>query len=80
MRFSIGDTVRLAIAASCAVALGCGAAMAQGTPPAAPDDPVVATVDGQPIHLSDLKDAVRRCRTTCGNCRSRPCCRCCSTR
>jgi peptidyl-prolyl cis-trans isomerase C len=30
-----------------------------GTPPPAPDDPVVAKVDGKPIHLSDLKDAVQ---------------------
>ena len=59
MRFPIGDTVRLAIVASCAAMLGAGAAMAQGTPPAAPDDPVVATVDGRPIHLSDLKDAIQ---------------------
>jgi peptidyl-prolyl cis-trans isomerase C len=41
-----------------ATLLGCGAAWAQGAaePPA---DPVVAKVDGQPIHLSDLKDAVQ---------------------
>ena len=41
-----------------AALLGCGAAWAQGTtPPAA--DPVVAKVDGQPIRLSDLKDAAQ---------------------
>jgi peptidyl-prolyl cis-trans isomerase C len=34
-----------------------GAARAQGTTP--PPDPVVAKVDGQPIHLSDLKDAAQ---------------------
>jgi peptidyl-prolyl cis-trans isomerase C len=41
-----------------ATLLGGVAAWAQGTaqPPA---DPVVAKVDGQPIHLSDLKDAVQ---------------------
>ena len=39
--------------------LTCAAARAQGTPAPAPDDPVVATVDGKPIHLSDLKDAVQ---------------------
>ncbi len=42
-----------------ATLLACAAARAQGTaqPPAA--DPVVAKVDGQAIHLSDLKDAVQ---------------------
>jgi len=42
-----------------ATLLACTAARAQGTaqPPAA--DPVVAKVDGQAIHLSDLKDAVQ---------------------
>jgi peptidyl-prolyl cis-trans isomerase C len=35
-----------------------GAARAQGTAPP-PADPVVAKVDGQPIHLSDLKDAAQ---------------------
>ena len=43
--------------------LGCGGALAQTAPPAAPAaapaDPVVAKVNGQPIHLSDLKDAVQ---------------------
>jgi len=42
-----------------ATLLACTTARAQGTaqPPAA--DPVVAKVDGQAIHLSDLKDAVQ---------------------
>ena len=51
--------VRLVVATTCAVMLTCAAARAQGTPAPAPDDPVVATVDGKPIHLSDLKDAVQ---------------------
>lgn len=58
MPFFIGDTHRLA-AALCAGLLTCAGALAQGTPSPAPDDPVVAKVDGKPIHLSDLKDAVQ---------------------
>jgi peptidyl-prolyl cis-trans isomerase C len=57
--FSIGAAHRLAAVAVCAVLLTCVGALAQGTPPQATDDPVVATVDGKPIHLSDLKDAVQ---------------------
>jgi peptidyl-prolyl cis-trans isomerase C len=38
--------------------LGCVAAHAQGTAPA-PADPVVAKVDGDPIRLSDVKDAAQ---------------------
>ena len=52
---------RIAAAACCLLAaalLGDPAARAQGTAPP-PADPVVAKVDGQPIHLSDLKDAVQ---------------------
>lgn len=55
--------------ATCGVALlGCAGALAQTAPaqtPAAPAasaaaaDPVVAKVNGQPIHLSDLKDAAQ---------------------
>ena len=41
-----------------ATLLGCMAAQAQGTAQS-PPDPVVAKVDGQPIHLSDLKDAIQ---------------------
>ena len=41
-----------------ATLLGWGAARAQGTAPP-PADPIVAKVDGQPIHLSDLKDAAQ---------------------
>ncbi len=59
MPFFIGDTHRLAAAALCAGLLTCAGALAQGTPSPAPDDPVVAKVDGKPIHLSDLKDAVQ---------------------
>jgi peptidyl-prolyl cis-trans isomerase C len=52
------------LAAACGVALlGCGGALAQtapaAAPTAAPADPVVAKVNGQPIHLSDLQDAVQ---------------------
>jgi peptidyl-prolyl cis-trans isomerase C len=64
MSFSIGPispgaTHRLAAVALCAGLLTCAGALAQGTPPPAPDDPVVAKVDGKPIHLSELKDAVQ---------------------
>ena len=49
--------VRL-FAAAFGAALFAGApAVAQGAPSQPPDDPVVAKVDGRPIHLSDLKDA-----------------------
>jgi peptidyl-prolyl cis-trans isomerase C len=58
----------MAVALSAAL-FTCGGALAQGTPaqgtpaqgtPAqAPEDPVVAKVDGAPIHLSDLKDAAQ---------------------
>ncbi|HET7881426.1 MAG TPA: peptidylprolyl isomerase [Acetobacteraceae bacterium] len=41
-----------------AALLGSAAARAQGTA-TPPPDPVVAKVDGQPIHLSDLKDAAQ---------------------
>ncbi len=58
--FRIGATPRLTAVALCAGLLTCTGALAQGAPPApAPDDPVVAKVDGKPIHLSDLKDAVQ---------------------
>jgi len=58
-----GDLMSRAPGTACcllaATLLACTAARAQGTaqPPAA--DPVVAKVDGQAIHLSDLKDAVQ---------------------
>jgi peptidyl-prolyl cis-trans isomerase C len=57
--FSIGTAHRLAAVAFCAGLLTCVPALAQGMPPQAPDDPVVAAVDGKPIHLSDLNDAVQ---------------------
>jgi peptidyl-prolyl cis-trans isomerase C len=54
---------RLLAAACGAALLGCGGALAQTAPAtaptAAPADPVVAKVNGQPIHLSDLQDAVQ---------------------
>ena len=40
-----------------ATLLGAGVARAQGAPSTPSADPVLATVNGQPIHLSDLKDA-----------------------
>ncbi len=49
-----GTATRLIAAACTATLLLGGAALAQGT--AAPADPVVAKVNGQPIHLSELKD------------------------
>ncbi len=52
-----GTRSRLISAALATGLLGGAAALAQGTPTPAPADPVVAKVNGQPIHLSDLKDA-----------------------
>ena len=52
---------RFAISAlnlSAIILLGYGIAQAQGTPPPA-TDPVIAKVNGDPIHLSDLKDAAQ---------------------
>ena len=61
-RIAIQGFRLLAVACGAAL-LGCGGALAQTAPPAAqpaaPADPVVAKVNGQPIHLSDLKDAVQ---------------------
>jgi peptidyl-prolyl cis-trans isomerase C len=69
MPFFIAAAHRLAAVALCAGLLTSAGAPArgappqgaapQGTAPAAPDDPVVAKVDGKPIHLSDLKDAAQ---------------------
>jgi peptidyl-prolyl cis-trans isomerase C len=70
---SAGIASRLVIAALGATLLSGTAVLAQGTqspapapaaptpaaPTPAPPDPVVAKVDGQPIHLSDLKDAAQ---------------------
>ena len=55
------------LSATCGVALlGCAGALAQAAPPqtppaasSAPADPIVAKVNGQPIHLSDLKEAAQ---------------------
>jgi peptidyl-prolyl cis-trans isomerase C len=49
---SFGPPVRLFAAAALCCALSAGSALAQTDP-----DPVLATVNGQPIHLSDVKDA-----------------------
>ena len=46
---------RLVFGVGVAAFAACGGALAQP----APDDPVVAKVDGQSIHLSDLKDAAQ---------------------
>ncbi len=48
----------IAICLLAAALLGCPAARAQGAA-APPADPIVAKVDGQPIHLSDLKEATQ---------------------
>lgn len=50
-----GATARWSAAALVAAVLASGSCLAQGTPPAAGADPVVATVNGQPIHMSDLQ-------------------------
>jgi peptidyl-prolyl cis-trans isomerase C len=42
-----------------ALLLSSAAAVAQGTSQSAPADPVVAKVNGQDVHLSDLKDAAQ---------------------
>jgi peptidyl-prolyl cis-trans isomerase C len=64
----IAGPVSRLLSATCGVALlYCAGALAQTAPaapapaaaPAAPADPVVAKVNGQPIHLSDLKDSVQ---------------------
>ncbi len=50
------------LSATCGMALlGCAGALAQTAPSAPPSsaDPVVAKVNGQPIHLSDLKESVQ---------------------
>ena len=56
-------TFRLALGLSVAVFAACGGALAQPAQSAAPSpaaaDPVVAKVNGEPIHLSDVKDAVQ---------------------
>jgi peptidyl-prolyl cis-trans isomerase C len=67
MPFSIGRPLRLTAAALCVLSVTCSGALAQGTPKPtpsaapspAPDDPIVAKVDGKPIHLSELTDAVQ---------------------
>ena len=54
-----GTSARLLAAALVVAGLSSGVALAQAAAPAPQPaaDPVVATVDGQPIHLSDLKAA-----------------------
>jgi len=60
MSRTAGTRSRLITAALAAVLLSGAAALAQGTPsPAAASDPVVAKVDGAPIHLSDLQNAAQ---------------------
>ncbi|MGA3398896.1 MAG: peptidylprolyl isomerase [Acetobacteraceae bacterium] len=62
MPLCFGAAARLSVAALVAAALTSGFALAQSAPAAtsAPTaDPVVATVDGKPILLSDVKDAAQ---------------------
>jgi peptidyl-prolyl cis-trans isomerase C len=67
MPFCFGPAARLSVAACVAAALASGFAWAQSAPPtasaAAPAtaaaDPVVAKVNGKPILLSDIKDAIQ---------------------
>ena len=60
MLYSARASARLTSASMAALALSCGLALAQAAAPAAVQgDPVLAKVNGQPIHLSDLKDAAQ---------------------
>jgi peptidyl-prolyl cis-trans isomerase C len=61
MRFCFGTVSRLSAVAIIAATLTSGPAFAQTTPTATPAaaDPIVAEVDGKPIYLSDVKDAVQ---------------------
>jgi peptidyl-prolyl cis-trans isomerase C len=61
MLVCFGAAARLSVAAVVAAALASGIALAQTAPAPAPDaaDPVVAKVDGQPIRLSDVQEAVK---------------------
>ena len=73
MPFRFGPAARLSVAACVAAALASGFAWAQSAPPAASApapassaapaspaaDPVVAKVNGKPILLSDVKDAIQ---------------------
>ncbi len=61
MQLCFGAAARLCVVACVAAALTSGFALAQTapTPPQPPADPVVAKVDGKPILLSDVKDAVQ---------------------
>ena len=61
MPLCFGAAARLSVAACVAVALASGVAWAQTAPAPTPSaaDPVVAKVDGKPILLSDVKDAVQ---------------------
>jgi peptidyl-prolyl cis-trans isomerase C len=51
--------LRIVLGLAVGMFAACGGVLAQTAPAAAPDDPVVAKVDGVPIHLSDLKDATQ---------------------
>ena len=59
MPFSLGASARLLAAALVVAGLSTGAVLAETAAPASQPaaDPVVATVNGQPIHLSDVKSA-----------------------
>ena len=57
MSRAVACACRLVIVAFAATLLSGMAALAQGAPSPAPADPVVARVNGQDIHLSDIKEA-----------------------
>lgn len=58
MPFRFGASARVLAAALVLAGVSSGAVLAETAAPASPaGDPVVATVNGQPIHLSTLKDA-----------------------
>jgi peptidyl-prolyl cis-trans isomerase C len=61
MLVCFGAAARLGVTAVVAAALASGIALAQTAPPPAPDaaDRIVAKVDGQPIRLSDVQEAVK---------------------
>lgn len=57
MASSIRASAPLFVAALVIAGICSGVVLAQGGPSAPAGDPVIAKVDGQPIHLSELKDA-----------------------
>jgi hypothetical protein len=59
MSRAAASACRLITVAFAATLLSGMAALAQGAPSPAPADPVVARVNGQDIHLSDIKEAAQ---------------------